>query len=259
MIKFFYRIVIDLTNNLYINNILRHFSNSKISRYFVPTYAKVFNINMGEYGKKLNEFQNLHDFFIRALKDDVRKVDTSTKSVVSPVDGFVEDMGTIKESKDIKVKGKIYSFEEMVGNDNAFAKYKDGVYVIIYLSPSDYHRIHSPVSGVVVSQWSLGRHSYPVNKWGLQYGREPLTKNYRLITEVQTEQGHIAIVKVGAMFINSIETTHKNDHLIKGEEMAYFSFGSTVVLLFESGIFQPNENLMGKKIKFGDTLGFFSK
>jgi phosphatidylserine decarboxylase len=30
-----------------------------------------------------------------------------------------------------------------------------------------------------------------------------------MITEVKTASGHVAIVKVGAMFVNSIEKTHK--------------------------------------------------
>ncbi len=43
--------------------------------------------------------------------------------------------------------------------------------MILYLSPSHYHRIHSPVTGKVVEQWTLGTKSYPVNKYGLKYGK----------------------------------------------------------------------------------------
>ncbi|MDV2887664.1 phosphatidylserine decarboxylase, partial [Alkalihalophilus pseudofirmus] len=106
---------------------------------------------------------------------------------------------------------------------------------------SHYHRIHSPVDGTVTKQWTLGRKSYPVNKWGIKYGVRTLAKNYRVITEVKTVTGHVAIVKVGAMFVNSIETTYKGSELVKGKEMAYFTFGSTVVLLFEKGIFQVDQ------------------
>ena len=49
----------------------------------------------------------------------------------------------------------------------------------------------------------------------------------------------IAIVKVGAMFVNSIEMLILEKKVEKGMEMAYFTFGSTVVLLFEEGRFEP--------------------
>ena len=45
----------------------------------------------------------------------------------------------------------------------------------------------------------------------------------------------MVIVKVGAMFINSIEMVNEGYQIRERPEMAYFSFGSTVVLLFEEG------------------------
>ena len=40
-----------------------------------------------------------------------------------------------------------------------------------YLSPADYHRIHSPIDGEVLRQYTLGQKSYPVNQLGLTYGK----------------------------------------------------------------------------------------
>ena len=208
--------------------------------------------------KGLSEYPTLHDLFVRTLKKDARKIDKSNNTVVSPVDAVIEDVGPITETSDILVKGKTYSIEEMLGNHNLLAKYLNGTYMILYLSPSHYHRIHSPVNGIVTKQWTLGSKSYPVNKLGLKYGVRTLAKNFRVITEVKTDFGHVAVVKVGAMFVNSIETTHKGSELEKGEEMAYFSFGSTVVLLFEKDIFQIDSTLQTpKEIKVGEKIGVF--
>jgi phosphatidylserine decarboxylase len=208
--------------------------------------------------KQLHEFPTLHDLFIRQLKKGARKIDQHSKSVVSPVDAVIEDIGIIKETSEMEVKGKIYSVAEMLGDPLTVQKYLNGTYIILYLSPSHYHRIHSPVAGTVVKQWSLGSKSYPVNKWGLKYGKKTLSKNYRVITEVKTDYGMAAIVKVGAMFVNSIELIHTGEHLKKGEEMAYFSFGSTVILLFEKGIFQINSLINTPlEIKVGEKIGEF--
>ena len=179
--------------------------------------------------------------------------------MTSPVDAVIEDVGTITETSEMIVKGKTYSIEEMLADKTDIKKYLNGTFMILYLSPSHYHRIHSPVSGTVVRQWTLGSKSYPVNKWGLKYGVRTLAKNYRVITEVETGSGHVSVVKVGAMFVNSIETTHSGTVLEKGEEMAYFSFGSTVVLLFEQGIFKLDPSIhTPKEIKMGEKLGVIS-
>lgn len=256
MIQPFYRLLIELTNGRWTSVILKRFARSRVSRFIVPSFAKIYHLNQNEMEKGLHEFPTLHDLFVRTLKKEAREIDKNHDSVVSPVDAVIEDVGTINETSEIVVKGKVYSIEEMLGERDLLKKYLTGTYMILYLSPSHYHRIHSPVTGTVTKQWTLGQKSYPVNRWGLKYGVKTLSKNYRVISEVKTEYGHVAIVKVGAMFVNSIETTHKGSELEKGSEMAYFSFGSTVVLLFEKGIFQINPLIHTPyDIKVGEKIG----
>lgn len=255
-----YRLLIELTNQKTVSLVLRKFSQSKISSALIPSFARVFKLNKEEMEQQIHTFETLHDLFIRKLKVDSRPIDQSPNSVVSPVDGVLEDIGTISASKLIEVKGKQYSIAEMLGQEDILRKYSEGTFIILYLSPSHYHRIHSPVSGVLTKQWTLGSKSYPVNKLGLKYGKAPLSKNYRTISEVKHDNGHVAIVKVGAMFVNSIETTHLSDTITKGEEIAYFSFGSTVVLLFEKDSFSPLASTRRKtEIRVGEMIGYLTK
>lgn len=260
MFKQVYRLMIELTNGKWTSVILHRFARSKISRFVVPSFAKIYKLNQDEMEKSLPEYPTLHDLFIRTLRSDARLIDTLSNSVVSPVDAVIEDVGSINQTSEILVKGKTYSIQEMLGSQESVYKYLDGTYMILYLSPSHYHRIHSPVEGTIVKQWTLGSKSYPVNKLGLKYGVRTLAKNYRMITEVDTEWGHIAIVKVGAMFVNSIEKTHTGTMLKKGGEMAYFSFGSTVVLLFQKGVFQLDSSIRTPKdIRIGEKIGVMVK
>ncbi|WP_144547753.1 phosphatidylserine decarboxylase [Bacillus sp. X1(2014)] len=258
MIQGLYRFMIELTNGRWTSVILRRFARSSVSRFMIPSFAKIYHLNQEEMEKELSDYPTLHDLFVRTLKREARIIDKSEETVVSPVDAVIEDVGQIRETSDILVKGKMYSIEEMLGDQELLAKYIHGTYMILYLSPSHYHRIHSPVNGIVTKQWTLGSKSYPVNKLGLKYGVRTLAKNYRVITEAKTDYGYVAIVKVGAMFVNSIETTHKGSELEKGSEMAYFSFGSTVVLLFEKDIFQIDSTIhTPKEIKVGEKIGVF--
>lgn len=253
-----YRTLIELTNGRWTSALLKKLAHSKASRILVRPFAKFYHINLDEMAIPINEFPTLHDFFIRKLKIDARPICQERNSVISPVDAVLEDFGQISANLQLTVKGKNYSLIDMLGDVSSAEKYLHGTYILLYLSPSHYHRIHSPFSGRVIRQQTLGRKSYPVNKYGLKYGRDALSKNYRKITELEHKDGLAAIVKVGAMFVNSIETIHKDEQLEKGEEMAYFSFGSTVILLFNEQSFIPLKGLhTPKHVKVGETIGYF--
>ena len=252
--------MIELTNGKFTSGALKKFAQSKASRHVIPSFSKTYRINESEMEKSITDFSTLHDFFTRKLKPGTRAVDNEPNSVVSPVDAVIEDIGIINPEHIITVKRKQYSISEMLGSKEKAEKYADGYYIIFYLSPSHYHRIHSPVSGDVIDKWSLGVKSYPVNKYGLKYGKSTLSKNYRTITEVKHHEGFLSIVKVGAMFVNSIEVIYEGEKLEKGDEIAYFSFGSTVVLLFEKDSFAPLSSIkLPADIKVGEKVGYLQR
>ncbi len=252
-----YQLMIELTNGRWTSSLLRKFANSRASRRIIPSFAKQYKIDMTEMDRPIQEYTSLHDFFTRALIEGAREINHDEGTVVSPVDAVLEDSGSIQEDSSFRVKGKEYSVEEMLGSKRDTEKYLGGKYMVLYLSPSHYHRIHSPVEGMVTRKCTLGQKSYPVNKWGMTLGKYPLSKNYREITEVKHAGGFLSVVKVGAMFVNSIERTHSGDTLHKGEEIGYFSFGSTVVLLFEKETFTPFiTGALPQPVHVGETIGY---
>ncbi len=254
-----YQLLIELTNGKWTSSLIKGFANSKGSRKLILSYAKQYKINLEEISKPIEEFSSLHEFFIRELKVGVHQVDPDNDSVVSPVDAVIEDLGTIHTDAPIVVKGRNYSIEEMLGDKTLAENYLNGTYIVFYLSPSDYHRIHAPVSGRITHESTLGQKSFPVNKMGMKFGKDPLSKNYRQISEIKTENSSVAVVKVGAMVINTIARTHQSDQLEKGEEMAYFSFGSTVVLLFEKDRFILESQIKAPyPIRMGAKVGTLS-
>ena len=254
-----YQLFIELTNGRWTSSLLRKFAHSKMSKRMISSFAKQYKINLDEMDRPIQEYKNLHDFFTRALKEGAREFNMDNSTVVSPVDAVLEDSGYIHADSSFQVKGKLYSVEEMLGSTKGTEKYLGGRYMVLYLSPSHYHRIHSPVEGMVTLKKTLGQKSYPVNKWGMTLGKQPLSKNYREITEIRHTGGFLSVVKVGAMFVNSIERTHSGDTLHKGEEIGYFSFGSTVVLLFEKDTFTPAiADELPSAIHVGETIGYIT-
>ncbi|MBP3951350.1 phosphatidylserine decarboxylase [Bacillus suaedae] len=255
MKKLFFQSCVQLTNHRLSSQLLKGFTNSKLSAFTVPSYAKVFNIDQTEMAKSLHEYKTLHELFTRELKLDARVIDQDSNSIVSPVDGIISQSGKLMDGTTFHVKGQNYCIKEMLGSSEKKERYKNGSYLIVYLSPSHYHRIHSPINGQIVNQWELGKRSYPVNRMGLVYGQRPLSKNYRVITEIAADGKQLAVVKIGAMNINTIELTHKGKDIKKGQELGYFSFGSTVILLTEKN-FVHFDNLE-QEIKMGQSIGWF--
>ncbi|ANU23546.1 phosphatidylserine decarboxylase [Planococcus donghaensis] len=254
MKKYLYQRSIELTNGAFTSSLLRQFAKSPKSRRFIPSYIKTYQILTHDVEKPVESFPTLHDFFIRKLMPTSRPI--SKDSVVSPVDGKIEIAGDLNESTQFLVKGQHYSLADLLGDQELAKQYQHGKYAVLYLSPADYHRIHSPVNGDVKKQYVLGKKSYPVNAAGLQYGKAPLSGNYRMITELETEFGNMLVVKVGAMFVNSIKLTETGSDWQKGNEVGYFSFGSTVVLFFKANSIKFVEDMSnGQRIKVGEALG----
>jgi phosphatidylserine decarboxylase len=257
LIQLLYRLLIELTNRKTTSYLIASFTRSKISRFLIPSFSKVYQIDHTEMEKSIKEYKSLHEFFTRKLKIDARSIISEPLAVASPVDAELQDIGTISANYTFLVKGKNYSLSEMLGGTEIANKYLNGTFLIFYLSPSNYHRIHSPISGKIINRREIGSASYPLNTYGLRYGKKPLSSNYRMITEIDNNGASIAMVKVGAMFINSIELLNTGMEVNKGDEMAYFSFGSTVVLLFEAGTFEPTiANHVITQVRVGECIGY---
>lgn len=253
MKKKLYQRTIELTNGPVTSGVLRHFARSSKSRWMIPSYIKAYKIVTDDIDSPIGSYSSLHDFFIRKLKSDRRP--TAPTPVISPVDGKVEAVGELHGGIEFLVKGQQYSLAALLGNERMAKHYQKGMYAVFYLSPADYHRIHSPVNGTVLKQYVVGKKSYPVNQPGLLYGKSPLSGNYRMVTELETEFGRLLVVKVGAMFINSIELTNHGKNWKKGEEVGYFSFGSTVVMFFEENQIELVDGIEnGRQVKMGEAV-----
>ncbi|CAE6450636.1 unnamed protein product [Rhizoctonia solani] len=217
----------------------------------------MYGIAVQEAEKQLHEYSTLNEFFTRRLKPGSRPVDAEPDAVVSPVDALITGCGPIRQGTILNVKGQDYTIEELLNRSPRTENYKNGYFIVLYLSPTDYHRIHTPVSGTVVEREHVPGKVYPVNEFGLRHMRRVLSRNERLITYMRHAGAETAIVKVGALNVSSIKYVQPlRDKMQKGDDLAYFEFGSTVVLLTEDDSFVPRSDLaVGLKVRMGEKLG----
>lgn len=247
--RFFWR----LTPKNGVSRLVGSLAKKRFSRHFIPFYIKKFQIDLHPVKKPVDQFESLLDFFVRELTAEARPIDSDPKKVTSPVDGVITQMGKIKDGTLIQAKGIAYSLEGLLAGDSKAAHFANGQFATIYLSPRDYHRIHSPISGQIESLTYIPGNLYPVNESGVRLFPGLFTQNERVISYLHTKYGQVALVKVGATNVGSIKVTYDGDivtniskkqqknkktypkaiRMKKGEELGRFEFGSTVILIFE--------------------------
>lgn len=257
MAKRFFRLLTELSSRKSVSRLTGSFAKSKISRRLIPWFARTYGIRVEDAEKHVREYVSLNDFFSRRLKPGLRPIAKEADIAVSPVDSLITGIGPIREGQLLQIKGQDYTLEELLNESPRLVSYTEGFFMVLYLSPTDYHRIHSPVTGKILEKEHIPGKVYPVNDFGLVHMKRVLSRNERLVTYVHHDYGEVAVVKVGAMNVSSIQyVTPLPQCLTRGGDLAYFEFGSTVVLLFENGTFTPREDLRtGMKLKMGETLG----
>lgn len=256
-----------------ISALIGKMAKSTVSRPFISPYIALYGIQTDELEKPLSEYRHLTDFFTRKLKDGARKIDPRNDVFVSPVDGTVSSFGTIDDGTLIQAKGIPYDVATLLGDETQANKYKDGSYITVYLSPSDYHRIHMPYPGKNTHITYIPGRLFPVNEIGVTGVNGLFTKNERMVRYFDTSEGTFALVKVGAFIVGSVVADYplqqikrtgdgvEQEELAvpafydKGDELGYFEFGSTVILVFEKDKFTLRENLTeGQTLQMGEVI-----
>ncbi|UHA74530.1 archaetidylserine decarboxylase [Paenibacillus sp. 481] len=258
MMKRILRLFTELSSRKWVSRITGNFASSKLSRRLIPTFARTYGIRIDEAEKPLEQYETLNAFFTRKLKPGVRPLASSEQALLSPVDAVITGIGPIEDGQIFNVKGQDYTLDELLNQSPHRQKYKHGYYYVLYLSPTDYHRIHAPVGGKTVETEHVAGRVYPVNDFGLRHMPRVLSRNERLITYLRHTVGEVAVVKVGALNVSSIR--YVDDVTLpqyeRGQELAYFEFGSTVVLLTETGTYTPRDDLkLGDSVRVGEALG----
>jgi phosphatidylserine decarboxylase len=218
-------------------------SPSSVSR--IEPFVSSLNIDMSESEKQIDEFTSFNDFFYRKLKPGARKIE---KGLVSPGDGKLLVFEKASEVNSFFVKGERFTLEQFLEDEKLAEEYQDAAMAILRLAPNDYHRYHFPYPGIPSPCHEIGKDYYSVSPISLEKKfTKVFTKNKREICRLKTAgKGEMLIIPVGATMVGSLNSTFTPESPVKkGEEMGYFAFGgSTIVLLFDSGKFTFDQDLI---------------
>ena len=228
----------------------------------VRLWKKYGNLQMNDFED--GPFATLEDVFLRRLKPNRRPIGLG---MVSPVDGQVVGSGTIAAGGSLEVKGEIISFQRLVGaGEEAAGAFTGGAFVIIFLSPNGYHRVHMPLDAKITAhQWIPGK-LFPQNPRALDHIPRVHERNARVVLHCCSDAGEkFILILVGAGAVSGIHVLGLKPPLEpraavpsavyrqKGDEVGYFSLGSTVVLLTQSPFTLRNRH-QHERVQMGEPL-----
>ncbi len=241
-------------------------------------FIKTFKVDMSHAViQDITSFPTFNEFFIRALKPELRPIAEGELELASPVDGTVSQCGDIMNDHLFQAKGQFYSVEDLLGGDALLAKlFQGGRFATIYLAPYNYHRIHMPIDGRLKKMIHVPGRLFSVAQWTVRAIPGLFARNERVVCLFSTPSGPMAMILVGAINVAAIETVwsglvtppkgkqvsefnyeHTDKSYVKGEEMGRFNMGSTVILLTTdkvewSQLLKPEQTL-----KMGELIGQF--
>jgi phosphatidylserine decarboxylase len=198
-------------------------------------------------------YRSFNAFFTRTLRSGARTIAAEADAVISPVDGFVSQIGSIDDDLILQAKGRKYSLQELLGGPERARRYRGGEFACLYLAPHNYHRIHLPVAGELRDTLYVPGDLFSVNAATARAVPRLFARNERVICDFETLAGGMALVMVGALFVGSIETVWageinpprrrrgeptsiaagKGMEFPQAAEIGRFNMGSTVILVFE--------------------------
>jgi len=273
LLIFFFRIIPKSSLSRILGCVARITLPRSIMDAFIQWYSVKYGVKE-EFITPAGGFKTIDQFFTRRLKDGIHTIDRTGNCAVFPVDARIDQFGDIKDTTMIQAKGVEYSLRYLVPSET-YRKFLWGNFITLYLSPGDYHRIHSPVDGTVVGYFNIPGKLFTVQDWMVRGLPDLFAKNERLISYIESRAGMVAVCKVGAMNVGRITLSYCAERTNRtfrrrrefffppqdqvpvhaGDELGVFHLGSTIIILFQRGMITFDGFKPGEKIRMGNRIG----
>ncbi|HBP0978996.1 TPA: phosphatidylserine decarboxylase [Pseudomonas aeruginosa] len=253
---------------------LAHRRAGVLTQWVIRRFIAYYDVNMADaVWSDPEAYETFNDFFTRALRPDVRPL--AIARWVCPVDGAVSQCGPIERDQLFQAKGKSFSIGALLAGDPELARrFERGTFATLYLSPRDYHRVHMPCDGHLLSMSYVPGELFSVNPATARGVDALFARNERLVCHFDSPHGPFTLVLVGAAIVGSIVTVwhgvvrppyrgsvqHWSYHdrrinLKQGAELGRFLLGSTVVVLFPPDLAQLSPSWMPEhSVRYGEAM-----
>lgn len=238
----------------------------------IAWFVRTYRLNMAEAEQPAAAYASIGDLFTRRLRPGCRPIG---HGVISPVDGRLTEVGSLIPNTLLQAKGVPYTLERLCADNETAQRFYNGTYLTFYLCPTDYHRVHVPIDGVIRHAWHIPGALWPVNEWGVKTIPNLFARNERVVTLIEHNQRQVAVIMVGATNVGrirmaydaSLVTNQRGNRqpqtrryepplvVCKGDELGVFEMGSTVIVLFQEAAIRLTNPTPGSPIRMGHSLG----
>ena len=208
--------------------------------------------NMDEYLEPRGGWKTFNQMFARHTKPGYRPIAAidDDKVIVHPADACFGGQWEIRPDTHVRIKGLDWSIDELLEGSPYKDKFKGGMWCHSFLSWTDYHRQHAPLSGIVREARVIQGACY-VDLVAVPDKVNPATN------QVETKYGYVAILPIAMPQVSSVVVTAEEGvALKKGDEISYFQFGgSDIVYLFSANMNVSMTAHKGTHYKVGTKIG----
>lgn len=199
----------------------------------ISTFVEANSIDLDDYEQA--DYKCFNDFFTRRIKPELRPVDMSPDSLISPCDGYLSVYRINPDSVFI-IKDSEYNVFDLVGANSIASEYIGGLCLVLRLGVENYHRYCYIDNGTKSRNYHINGRYHTVQPIAVR--KHPVfVQNTREYTVLHTENfGDVTQIEVGACLVGRIKNHDESCRIHRGKEKGMFMFGgSTIVLLFKDG------------------------
>jgi len=227
-------------------------------------YCAFTGADASEAQLELDGYTSLNAFFVRRLKADARPFEPAEQILPSPCDGGVQATCMLEDGRLLQAKGVDYPVADLLAGADKGVDL-DGAHAwTLYLSPRDYHRVHAPTAATLTDVVWVDGARYSVQPSVAASVRGLFAANERAVLRLMTDRGPYFLVMVGALNVGRIHVVGVDRgrapaaprELARGDELARFEMGSTVILVVPRAVgFRPGPLAPGSAVRLGRPIG----
>lgn len=261
---------------------------SSLTKESLKTFYRSPAYNMDEYIVPRGGWKTFNDFFARSTKPGYRPIaDLCDPTViVSPADSTFDGQWEVGASSQVNIKSIEWNIRDLLNGSPYASQFEGGIFMHSFLNTFDYHRQHTPVGGKVVEARTIEGQVYlevkvhsdpktgkPQLGGQRRVGGKPHDSfnatvsapddagyqflQCRGLIVLETKIGLVAVLPIGMAQVSSvIVTAEVGKELRKGEEISYFQFGGSDIVV----VFQKSSNVdlsasLNIHYKMGEQIG----
>jgi phosphatidylserine decarboxylase len=226
-------------------------------------------LDEAEAEQPLVNYRSFNALFTRGVKPELRPISAGADQFVCPCDGRIQDVGSVEDDRILTVKGVEYTVRSLLAGADT-AAFNGGRYAIIFLSPTDCHRIFSPQDGQIDEISHVPGYRLLVHPPYQKKEFPVFTLNERVVFRLTTPRGPCVLVMVAGWGVGNITFPCDTGFrprarrlarkvydpplpVQRGDWVATFELGSTAILITGPG---PGKTCVERdeKVKYGQPL-----